>query len=387
MNSHATTGIAAWKTPCLVAGVVGSLVCAAGAVVQPGAFWPGYLVAWLFWLGISVGGLGIALLHRLTGGRWGWSSSRPLVAAAGVMPLIAILFLPFVAGAAALYPFASSEAQALLNPHQQSYFELPFFYGRSAGYFAVWVVASIAVTHVYRRDGAGGMVGSGARKAAFGLVLVWLAATFAVFDWLMSLEPGWYSTIYGALHILGFAVEAFSFAIIARHFAGGPGVNSADSRTQDLGSMLLAFTMLWTYLAFSQWLIVWSGDLPEQNSWYLHRSQGAWAIAAPVLIVADFALPLALLLSRDIKGSSRRLAGVAWLLLAARLLDLTWSVVPACPEAGLMTVVYGLAALIGVGGLWLFDFGRRWNRLAMLTEPLPAPGVNSKSAPSSEAAT
>ena len=193
--NDANTGITAWPKPCVIAGIAGGVVCAAGAIIQPAAFWPGYLVAYVFWLGIGLGSLGILLLHWLTGGRWGWSVSRPLVAATQTLLLATILFLPFIGSGSSLYPIGNDDSHSDLNARQEWYFSLPFFFGRAAGYFAVWILTAVAIMRVYRRSGETGVIGGGARKAAFGLLLFFLLTTFAVFDWMMSLEPGWYSTI------------------------------------------------------------------------------------------------------------------------------------------------------------------------------------------------
>ncbi|REJ88225.1 MAG: hypothetical protein DWQ29_08610 [Planctomycetota bacterium] len=385
MTDSSRTSLAApWKTPCLIAGLVGAAVCAAGALIQPGQFWPGYLTAFVFWLGVGLGSLGIALLHRLTGGRWGWSVSRPLVAGAETIPVLFLLSLPLALSLPTLYAFGGDDSHSSLNAQQELYFLLPFFFGRAALYFVVWNILSFGVSRAYKRDREHGVTGGGARRAALGLIVFWLLASFAVFDWIMSVDPGWYSTIYGAQHTMGFAVSAFAFAIIVRHFSGRA-ASEPDARTQDLGSMLLAFNLLWVYFAFSQFFLIWSADLPIENTWYLRRSEGLWAAAAPTLAVVHFVVPFALLLSQDVKAHSRRLAGVAALLLAARLIDLTWCIVPACDVAGAMTAVYGLAAFIALGGLWLFVFRLRWEKLAILADPVMLPSAKRDSADSLEA--
>jgi hypothetical protein len=197
-----------------------------------------------------------------------------------------------------------------------------------------------------------------------------LTATFAAYDWLMSLEPEWFSSIYGLLLIIGHGLAALSFAII------GLGVVAQAQNTthtwvksfNDLGNFLLGFVMIWAYFTYSQFLIIWSADIPEEGIWYYHRTQGGWQTVALVLIALHFVLPFILLLSRPLKRNVRWLMAVALLVFLARSIDLYWLIVPAFYPAGVHFHWLDLALWLAIGGGWLALFSRLWRNKA----PLPS---------------
>jgi hypothetical protein len=333
----------------------------------PAAFYPAYLVAWLFWLGISLGSLAIGLLHHLTGGAWGLVIRRELEAAYSTLPLMAILFLPLLAGMEWLYPWARADVVAhdTILQAKAKYLNLNFFQTRAVIYFAIWILTGFVLNRISagidpaeepRRQ----------RKLALisgpCLILWGLTITFASIDWAMSLEPHWYSSMYGVLYMAGFAVSGLALAIlvVSKLAANSPWneLLTAD-RLHDLGNLLLAFTVFWSYVSFMQYLIIWSGNLPEDAVWYVHRTAGSWQIVALLLVFLHFIFPFVLLLSRDNKRDPQRLVKVAMLLLVMRLIDLVWLVQPAFAPDGIQFHWLQIVSPLAIGGLWLAWFAWR----------------------------
>jgi len=350
-----------------IGGAVGIavLVAVIGLLQRPMEFWAGYLTAVVFWLGTSLGCLGIALLHALTGGRWGTAISRDLRAglSAGLVGLVAGVAVAFAA--ATLYPGVASETATPLNAHQQSYLAVPLVVGRFVLAAVVWVGLGGWLLWGDVRRSANPEFRLSARKAALGLMAFWLTVTFAVVDGVLSLTPGWFSSLFPVMEIVGFAVAGMALAILVRAFAnsGNNGTETERRATHDLGNLLLAFNLVWVYLAFSQYLIIWSGDLPHEVTWYLDRRDPVTAGVSVALFALHFVVPFGLLLSRDIKRSVQRLACVAGLLLLMRLVAVAWTILPATEAEGLWAVVLVIANWTALGGVWLLVFRAVRSRL------------------------
>ena len=193
-----------------------------------------------------------------------------------------------------------------------------------------------------------------------GLVAYGLTITFASFDWLMSLEPHWFSTIYGVLIIGGQGLSAMAFLIIAivwlSRRAAAAAAWSCRRYLHDLGNLLLAFVMLWAYFSFSQYLIIWSGNLPEEIAWYLHRLQTGWRAVGLTLVVFHFVIPFCLLLSRTVKREGQLVVQVAALILLARLVDLFWLIAPEFHRDGISVSWLDVVLPLTLGSIWLGCF-------------------------------
>lgn len=354
----------------VLVGIAGIAVCAFGAFWQRSQFFSALLVGWLYWTGIGVGCLGLLLLHNVTGGAWGRTVRRQFVAGASGIALSAVLFLPLLPGLPALYPWARPDevAHDSLLAHKQPYLNVPFFLARAAGYFAMWLGVLGYVRWRERRAARSGSAEDDRSlrlASAQGLPLYGLLVTFAAVDWGMSLEPHWTSHIYGVLVMIGQGLSALAFCTAALLLLPRRAVEAppapAGSR-QDLGTLLLAFTMLWAYMSLSQFLIVWYANLPEEVPWYLRRTQHGWQWVAGALVLLHFFVPFALLLSRELKRSPRYLAAVAVGLLAMRWLDVLWLIEPAFEREGTFVPWLDAAATAAIGGLWVAFFAWRMDR-------------------------
>lgn len=365
----------------LAVGLAGAGLLAAGLFLDPDQFFRSYLFGYLFWIGLTLGCLTILMLQHLTGGGWGLVIRRLLEAGTRTLPLLVALFLPIVLGMRRIYLWADPARVAgdHILEHKAPYLNLPFFCARAAAYFAIWLV----LRHFLNKwsldqDRTADPKLSGRLEAlsAPGLVLLGLTVTFASIDWAMSLDPHWYSSIYGILFLGGHGLSCFAFVIIVVSLLAGeePLASAvAKDHVHDLGKLMLAFVSLWAYFSLSQFLITWMGNLPEDIPWYIHRLGHGWQVVALALVLFHFALPFVLLLSRSLKRDARRLALVAGVVLVARLVDLFWLVGPELhAKEGLSLHWLDLAAPIGIGGLWLWAFARtlRTRPLLPIHDPL-----------------
>lgn len=358
----------------LAFGSAGLAVCALGAAFNPAQFFRSYLVAYLFWAGIALGCVSVIMLHHLVGGRWGVMIRRLLESGTRTFPLLVLLLVPLLFGLPHLYLWARPEVVAHdeLLQHKSPYLNVPFFLARSAFYFAVWLILSYFLNKWSAEQDRTPTASVKSRLQYLsgpGLVLYGLTATFAAVDWVMSLEPHWFSTIYGAVFIVGQVLATLAFVIVALTLLSDREPMKGalrPSHFHDLGNLMLAFVMLWAYVAFSQFLIIWSGNLPEETPWYVRRLSGGWGWIAGILIGFHFILPFFLLLVRETKRRAGVLAILACAMLVLRLVDLFWVVAPAFHENRIQVHWMDLAAPVGVGGIWLAVFLSQLKRRPLL---------------------
>ena len=330
-------------------------------------FFHSYLLAFSFWIGIALGSLAILLLHQLTGGMWGAVIRRLLEAATRTMPLLAALFIPILIGIHKIYIWSDPavvQHDEILR-HKELYLNIPFFSLRAVLYFAIWIGLTFAFARLSRKQEEGAdssLVAKFQALGGIGLLLYGLTATFASVDWFMSLEPHWFSTIYGLIIITGQVLNAFAFVIVvATVLSQYPPLSDFIGRDQfkDLGNLTLTFVMLWAYMSFSQLLIIWSGNLPEEIPWYVHRFHAGWQWLGGVLIVFHFAVPFLVLLSRTAKKNSKILVFVALGLMVMRLADLFWLIAPEFHEKGFFLHPLDMLLPVGMGGVWIAYYLRQ----------------------------
>jgi hypothetical protein len=348
----------------LMAGGVGLAVSLVGLFFNPAQFLQSYLMAYMFVLGIALGCLALGMVHQLSGGAWGVVIRRPIGAAARTLPLLTLLFLPIALGMRHLYVWtdASLVAHDEVLQHKHVYLNVPFFLIRAAIYFAVWNALSYFLNAwSLEQDETGDprIARRMQRLSAGGLLAYGLTITFASFDWLMSLEPHWFSTIYGVLILGGQGLSALAFLIaVLVWLSRRPPLDDiiAPEHFHDLGNLMLAFVMLWAYFAFSQYLIIWSGNLPEEIAWYLHRLQTGWRFVGLSLVLFHFVAPFCLLLSRVVKRQAQMIVKVALGVLIVRLVDLFWLIAPEFHTAGVWVSWLDVVLPLSLTAIWLGYF-------------------------------
>ncbi len=322
----------------IVLAAIGLIALAIGAFFDVRQALASYLLGFLFVLGLALGSLGLALLHALTGGRWGNAIELPLRAAIATIPLIAILFIPILIGVHALYPW--SHDPTLLN---RAYLNIPFWVIRAVLYFVIWIAMALVVLRTP----------AGATPFAGGLLLLLtVTISFASWDWVMSLEPHWWSTVFSMIVITGEGLSAMALMIIVSQ----PAVRDSEVRI-DLGNLLLAFVIFFAYVAFSQFLIIWSGNIKKEIAWYLPRVHTSWAWLAAAVVVFYFFAPFLLLLFRTLKRSTG-LVFVCGLVLLMRLFDLLWTIGPALHPHGFVLSWMDIAGVIALTSIFSVRFVR-----------------------------
>ena len=340
------------------------LALLASAFIDKRQFFQAYLIGWTFWTGIAVGSLALLMLQHLTGGGWGFVIRRSLEAATRTLPIMAILFLPIIIGAHDVYHHWLDEqelAKHAVVQFKTPYLNLNFFIFRTVIYFAAWIGLAFFFNKwslAQDRTADNRYTKNMRVLSGPGMVLLIFTVTFASVDWYMSLEPEWFSTIYGFIWVAAWTLSALAFviAVMANLSQEEPMKRIvAPLHFHDLGKLLLALVMLWSYFAFSQYLIIWSGNLPEETGYYIHRTHGGWGAVIILIGILHFGAPFLFLLSRNFKRNPGRLVLVATLILLMRAVDLLWMLVPAFKEEH-RWIWLDLIALLGFGGAWIALF-------------------------------
>ena len=359
----------------LLAGGVGVLLCIFAAIKSPQIFFPSYLMGYLLVLGLSLGSLGLLMLQHLTGGLWGIVIRRPLESATRNLPLLAILFLPIVFGMKYLYgAWLDPERvrEEPLSALQQGYLTAHWFYIRAIVYFVIWLGLMLIFNRWSREQDVNQQDRSLRRNfkmlAGPGIILYVFVMTFAAIDWVMSISPHWASTIYGFLFVAGQLISAMSLMIVITVLLSRTAPMHGLIQTRqvhDLGKLLLAFVMLWAYFDFSQLLIIWSGNQPEEITFYRSRLYGGWGAVAVIVLIFHFFVPFFLLLSRDLKRNYQLLPKVAIWLIFMRLVDLFWMTRPEFTVHAFPSWI-DVVVPVALIGLWLGFFAFNLQKMPLL---------------------
>jgi hypothetical protein len=406
------------RSRALVIGLAGAGLSLLGFLFDQKHFERAYLFTYIFLLGLSLGSLALLMIHRQVSGAWGFLIRRPLEAGAMTLPLMAVLFLPVLFDMGNIYPWVknppgatpehrgvakpedshkaaekvtdkespvkvTSKATFAADPASQVVTDSTDFYKfkkmwlnptafliRFVIYFALWIAFALVLSIGSRRQDETGSVDLAYKLNALsapGLVIYFLSVSFALIDWGMSLEPAWYSSLYGVLLIIGQGISAMAFMIIVAAVISRRGeVEGLDKPEtfNDLGNLLLAFTMLWGYLSFSQFLIIWAGNLAEEIPWYMRRLHGGWEWFGRFLILFHFAVPFLILLVRPIKRNISALWKVAALVLFVHLIDDYWLIgassafdIPGDKNLGYFWPSWlDVVVPVALGGIWLSVF-------------------------------
>lgn len=339
----------------------GLVLCCLGLFVDPRSTLAGWLTVALFLLGLPLGAMTILMVHGLTGGRWGEVLHAPLRAVAATLPLALLLLLPVVARVDLVFPWAGTDPTMLPETVRQklAYLNVPFFIIRFIVCALIWLVLGWLIL---------GWTGSDkdrsrrttSRPYAIGLIVHGIAVTVFAIDWMLSIEPDFYSTIYAMLEasaeVVGACALALAVLAAGRAIETMPGGEDDTALGEDVANMLFGFMLIWAYLSFMQWLIIWAGDLPEEIHWYILRGQHGWQYLLWLLIALQFVVPFAGFLNRSVKRSHRGLLGLGALVLAGHFADVLWRIRPALSATGAPMSWTDLAAIAGAGGAWCLWF-------------------------------
>lgn len=369
------------RSKAVIAGVVGVVLSAIGFFVAPEVFWQSYLIAYVFWTGITIGSLALLMVSYLSGGAWAMVARRIFEASTRNVPLMALLFIPIALQTPHLYVWAGpessmSEEVAHAVHLKGAYLNVPFFYIRALLYFVIWGGLTFFLQKWSREQDEAPTTVTGPLDRRFrvlsgpGVVLYILTITFMSVDWIMSLDPHWYSTIFGVLTLGGQGLSTLAFTIIVLSvlvkFEPMQSMLSADN-LHDLSKLMFAFVLLWAYFSISQLLIIWSANLPEEIPFYLERLKGPWAPISIALLLFQFALPFLLLLSRSLKRNPSRVRWVALIIIVMRIVDLTWTIGPVFPSRHGSTLHWlDFSMVLAIGGVWLTLFWRSLGARSLL---------------------
>lgn len=362
------TRFTALRQKALALGIAALLVSAVGfAAAGSSQFFQSYLYAYMVWTCLTLGLFGLTLLHHAVRGAWGLPVLRFFEAGASTLPLMLLLFVPVAVGIPFLYPWANPEvvqADKYIQ-HKSGYLNVPFFLIRTAIYFTIWILLERVLRRLSLKQDETedpSLAQKRMNLSAPGLVLFVLTVSFAMIDWVMSLEPKWYSSIYGAWFIVAQGLSALAFSTVvlllaARHQPYADVVNA--KLTRDLGNLTFAFVILWAYTSFSQYLIIWSANLPDEIVYYVKRNQGGWQYLSASLALLQFFLPFLILLSSRVKRYAALLLRVMIFILVMRVVDLFWVIAPALGRETLSVHWLDVTLLLGIGGLWVAWFARQ----------------------------
>ena len=388
----------------LVVGAVFAVLALVGAILHWQIFLRAWLFSFMFWLGLTTGSLALLCLQYTSGGNWGRLGRRIWEAAASNWWLMALFWIPIAVGVKALFPWARvhddpSKAAELIAHYGADklhyYLNVPFWLFRGVFFFVAWAIIFYFLKRWSVREEAG--ITTPAQfvpiqnLSGFGIVFFGFSITFASIDWTMSLYPEWWSTVWGMLFMVGQVLTTFCFTIwlLTRLAAIEPISRMFKVEyLHDFGKLMFAFVVLWAYLSFSQWLIIWSGNMLSEIRWYLMRLYHGWQYFGTALIFVHFVFPFALLLSRSLKRHAGRIVAVCFLLLFMRLVDLFWITAPNFyPGAefgpghpataglngfGLVDALMYIVCPIAMGGIWLFFFYLQLSKRSLM--PVNDPG-------------
>jgi len=370
----------------LIVGVVFGIVAVVLAFMRPDEFYCAYLLGFMCWLGVALGSMAILMIRHLTGGGWGMVIRRILGAAMRTVPLLAAMFVPIIIGMRSLYIWArplelveDKHLREHLEDITKTYLTTNGFILRAVFYFAIWNLLSFLLSHWSKQtDHAGAPDNTDRFKtvAGPGLILYGFTISFAAIDWVMSLDPSWISTIFGLVVLIGEVLSAMCFAVVVERILFNYKPMSEMLKpdfVHDHGKWMLAFTMVWAYFNYSQWLIIWAGNLPSEITYYMRRLNGGWGYVGLIIVIFHFAIPFVFLLSRSFKRNIRKLVWLAAWLMLMRYLDLFWIIEPNFSQTFKFTVA-DVVVPIAIGGFWLAYFFRNLGALPLLPAYDPSAG-------------
>ena len=364
----------------LIVGVVFGIIAVILAVKNPNEFFRAYLLGFMAWLGVALGSMAILMIRHLTGGGWGVVIRRILGAAMRTLPLLAALFIPMIIAvlqhrvyiwAQPLDQIADKHLREHLEDITKTYLTTNGFIVRAIIYFAIWNLLSFLLSHWSKQTDRAGAPDNTERFKAVsgpGLILYGFTISFAAIDWVMSLDPSWISTIFGLVILIGEVLSAMCFAVIVERILFNYKPMSemlTPDFVHDHGKWMITFIMVWAYFSFSQWLIIWAGNLPSEITYYIRRINGGWGYIGLFVVIFHFAVPFGILLSRPFKRNIYKLVWLAAWMLVMRWVDLFWIIEPNFSKTLTVTLA-DIVVPIAIGGFWLAYFFRNLGALPLL---------------------
>ncbi len=350
----------------LIAGIIGIVIAAIGYFVDAEQFFHSYLTAYAFWASIGLGGLFLTLLHHLVGAEWSIVLRRITESLMMALPIMLILFIPVILGGHHLYEWTHSEVVAkdeILHA-KSGYLNMPFFIIRTVVYFVIWFIfGQILYKMSLNQDNGDQTKNHRMRQiSAPGMILFALTITYAAYDWMMSLQPHWFSTIFGLWYFGGTLLTTLAFLVVFGLYLRGKGVLAETITVEhyhDLGKLQFAFTIFWAYISFSQFFLIWYANIPEETIFYLRRWEGSWMYVSLGLLLFHLIIPFLVLIPRANKRNFSIMKWIAIWLMAMHWVDLYWNIFPSHSESFAKGVSWGglwvdAACMLGLGGLFLW---------------------------------
>jgi hypothetical protein len=358
----------------LIASIAGLVLSIFGYFLDSKHFFYSYLVAYVFWASIMLGALFFTMLNHISGATWNIVLRRILEHVMNTVPLMAILFLPVLLGLHDLYHWSHEEVVAndALLQKKTPYLNAPFFIIRALLYFSIWYVLSktlFRTSIIQDEDFQPAQIKKMRKISAPGIVLFAITSTFAAFDWLMSLDPHWYSTIFGLYIFAGSFLSILAvlviFGLALRNKKILHDVITVE-HYHDLGKYLFGFTVFWGYMAFSQYFLIWYANIPEETIWYLHRWEGTWKYITMLLVFGHFLLPFITLMPRAAKRNLKFMKLIGVWILVMHYFDIYWIVMPTIYEHGFHFSWIDLTTFVGISGIFLYYFWSKYFSRALV---------------------
>jgi len=351
----------------LVIGVIGLVLSAVGYFVDARQFFHSYLTGYFFWLSLALGGLFFTMLHHIVGARWSVVLRRISENIMCVLPIMALFAVPLLFGIGELFHWSHSDAVAgdHLLQGKAGYLNTTFFIIRLVAYFVVWIVLTLMLNKISLKQDLGHQPSFTKKMrviSAPGIILFALTVTFASFDWLMSLDPHWYSTIFGVYIFAGSLLGMLSLMTVMVLYLGKNGILDKEITVEhyhDLGKLMFAFIIFWGYMAFSQYFLIWYGNIPEETVWFLHRWESSWKTVSLIIVFGHFVIPFFLLFPRGTKRNPKMLTIIALWILIMHFIDLYWLVLPTLHPHGVHVSWMDITAVIGPGGIFIWYLWRK----------------------------
>lgn len=358
----------------LAIGLLGLATSAVGYFTETTQFFHSWLVAFMFWLSIGLGGLFFTMLHHLVNAQWSTVLRRWSESAMATLPLMSLFVIPILLGMHDLYHWSHADivAHDEILQGKAAYLNPTFFVIRSIGYFVIWTILAVVLHRISLKqdDEHSSALSAKFRKiSAPGMILFAMTITFASFDWIMSLDAHWYSTIFGVYIFSGSFIAILSFMILIGLYQRRQAIlhnQVTIEHYHDIGRLMFSFVIFWAYMGFSQYFLMWYANIPEETVWFYHRWYSDWRPMSLVIIFGHFVIPFIVLITRAAKRKMILLGTVSVWLLVMRWVDLYWLVFPNLHEHGPHFSWIDLSTMAGIGGIFIWYFWKKYTSHAVV---------------------